>query len=159
MAAHSPRLFFAVLAGVLLALSPHAGDAQETNEIPPLDFSSVAAASPPDPTDLVMEGANRALVRVFSNSDAVARYFVDTINWLAGRLVKLLVGLVYSPTPAGQEVVRPVRETMFFTPRGGSGGPRERLREGLGGVCNVLALHLAFSFSVFLCAMLHFILY
>ena len=81
MAAHSPRLFFAVMAGVFLALSPHASDAQETNEIPPLNTGNTR-----DPTDAVMESANRALVKVFSHSDELAKYVIDAFNWLVGRL-------------------------------------------------------------------------
>ena len=84
MPAQRPRICQAVITGFLLALcgvrAP--ASAQETNEIPPLSNGMEAE----DPTDVVMESANRALVRVFSQSDDLARYFIDAFNWLVGRI-------------------------------------------------------------------------
>ena len=82
MHAQRPRIWHAVVAGVLLALCVLApANAQETNEIPPLNTGNTR-----DPTDAVMESANRALVKVFSHSDELAKYFSDAFNWLVGRL-------------------------------------------------------------------------
>ena len=84
MPAQRPRIWQGVIAGLLLALccvrAP--ASAQETNEIPPLSRGEGVE----DPTDVVMESANRALVRVFSQSDDLARYFIDAFNWLVGRI-------------------------------------------------------------------------
>merc|ERR1712037_251989 len=44
-----------------------------------------------DPADVVMESANKALVRAFSNSEDLARYFIDAFNWLVGRVSKALI--------------------------------------------------------------------
>ena len=75
----------AVMAGVLLAVSVLApANAQETNEIPPLHHGDGDAAR--DPTDVVLDSTNRALVKMFSNSDDLARYFIDAFNWLVGRI-------------------------------------------------------------------------
>ena len=85
MPAQRPRIWQAVIAGLLLALcGVHAtASAQETNDIPPLGRGGGGVE---DPTDVVMESANRALVRVFSQSDDLARYFIDAFNWLVGRI-------------------------------------------------------------------------
>ena len=82
MPAQRPRIWQAAIVGLLLCVRAPVS-AQETNEIPPLGRGGGEVE---DPTDVVMESANRALVRVFSQSDDLARYFIDAFNWLVGRI-------------------------------------------------------------------------
>ena len=83
-----PRIWHTVIAGVILALCvlapANAQEANHPNEIPPLNPGDDTR----DPTDVVMESANKALVRVFSNSDDLAKYVIDAFNWLVGRISK-----------------------------------------------------------------------
>ena len=129
MHAQRPRIRHAVIAGVLLLLALFvraAANAQETNEIPPLDPGDAR-----DPTDVVMESANKALVRAFSNSEDLARYFIDAFNWLVGRVSKGIIlihicDIRYYPKSIDYSL--PVLILQAYTGWDGAGG----LSHGLG---------------------------
>ena len=110
-------MFSRVLLATLVIASLASGTSAQTNtpdstsnEIPPIDASSeeAAAAAPeakpeptaapavaadaPDPTDMVLDGARKLIVRAFEHSELIAVYFAEFVNWVARSFVRLIVG-------------------------------------------------------------------